>query len=87
MKPIEFKHANRVLLPPSKEYSGNVTDVDPLPVWTDDEQCVSCWRMSFRERLSALVFGRVWLALLSGETQPPANISATREYLEEQEDT
>jgi len=39
--------------------------------------------MSWRERLSALLFGRVWLALLSGETQPPALVQASRDYLKE----
>jgi len=83
MKPVGFKYQNRVLQPSGKEYSENVTGVVPLPVWTDGEQCVSCWRMSWRERLSALLFGRVWLALLSGETQPPALVQASRDYLKE----
>lgn len=83
MKPIAFEHSNLTLQPGGQEYSENVTDVVPLPVWTDGEQCVSCWRMSLRERLSALLFGRVWLALLSGQTQPPACVVASREYLRE----
>jgi hypothetical protein len=86
MKPIQFEHSNQVLQPSGQEYSDNVTGVDPLPVWTDGEQCVSCWKMSLRERFSALLFGRVWLSLLSGYTQPPAFIQASREYLEEVEE-
>jgi len=83
MKPVRFNYQNRVLQPSGKEYSENVTGVDPLPVWTDGEQCVSCWRMTWRERLSALLFGRVWLAILSGGTQPPVWIGASRDYLKE----
>lgn len=83
MKPIPFRHANRLLQWSGASYSENVTGVDPLPIWTDGEQCVSCWRMSWRERLSALIFGRVWLALLSGETQPPVWLGAQRTYLKE----
>lgn len=83
MQPIAFSYQNRVLQPSGKKYSANVTGVEPLPIWTDGEQCVSCWRMSWRERLSALLFGRAWLALLSGETQPPAWIRVSREYLKE----
>ena len=86
MKPIPFKYSNRTLQPSNAQYSDNVAGVDPLPVWTDGEQCVSCWKMSFVERLSALLFGRVWLALLSGQTQPPALIQVSREYLQEQSD-
>ena len=38
---------------------------------------VSCWEPSFRERLSVLFFGRVWLTFY-GEHQPPAGIDAIR---------
>lgn len=83
MKPSEFKHANRHLMPSGAEYGENVTGVEPLHVWTDGEQCLSLWRPSWRERLSILFFGKVWLALLSGQTQPPACVVACREYLGE----
>ena len=83
MKPVWFKFSNQTLQPSGQEYSENVESVAPLSVWTDGAQCVSCWRMSLRERLSALLFGRVWLALLSGETQPPVSLVASREYLRE----
>ena len=84
MKPVQFEYSNKVLQPGRRKYSANVTGVDPLPVWTDGEQCISCWQMSLRERLSALLFGRVWLALLSGSTQHPAYIQASRDYLQEE---
>lgn len=86
MEPVPFRYQNRVLQPSGKEYSENVTEVVPLPVWTDGEQCVSCWRMSWRERLSALLFGRVWLAILSGTTQPPVWVGACRTYLKKAHD-
>ena len=83
MKPVQFKDSNKMLQLSDAQYSGNVIDVSELPVWTDGEQCVSCWKMSFRERLSALIFGRIWLSLLSGQTQTPVFIKASKEYLEE----
>ena len=81
MQPVNFELSNRVLQPSHTVYSEDITGVIDLPVWTNREQCVSCWRMSWRERLSALLFGRVWLAVLSGETQPPVCIHAERKYL------
>jgi len=85
MKPIQFKYVNRELQPPEGvTYSENVTGIDPLPIWTDGEQCVSCWKMTWRERLAALLFGRVWVAVLSGATQPPVCIKAERAYLKEE---
>jgi hypothetical protein len=83
MKPIPFKHQTKELQPSGKEYSDDVLSVRPLPIFTNGEQCISCWQMSFRERLSALFFGRAWLAILSGSTQPPVVIEAAREYFKE----
>jgi hypothetical protein len=80
MIPEEFPQMNKHLTPSGKEYSDNVEDVRPLFVWTDGEQVVSCWRMSWRERLAALWYGRIWAATLSGSTQPPLCLQAKRTY-------
>lgn len=83
MRPTEFKLSNAVLQPSGAAYSENVTGVKPLPIWTDGEQCLSCWRMTWRERVSALVFGKVWISVLTGKTQPPIFATAVKEYLHE----
>lgn len=57
MKPIEFPEATKQLQPSGKEYSENVIAVKPLPIWTDGEQCVSKWRLSWLERLAMLFRG------------------------------
>ena len=80
MSPIEHRFANVTLNAPT----GKEDEVLPLPVYTDGEQCISCWQMSWRERLSALFFGRVWISVLSGRTQPPIWLLATREALKEE---
>lgn len=49
-------------------------------LWSDGEECVSCWRLSWRERFSALFFGRVWVSMLTGKTQPPAYVEASNNY-------
>ena len=68
MKPIKFKQANRELLGPKL-----MTDDECRNLWvfTDDTECVSCWKLSFKERIRALIYGKVWLGVLSGNTQPP----------------
>ena len=68
MKPTVFEESNVRLLKPE-----SMTDEEcgSLDVYTDGEKCISCWEMSFKERLSALIFGKVWLIVISGKTQPP----------------
>lgn len=83
MVPIEHKFANMTLNAPA----GQEADVLPLRVYTDGEQCISCWKLTWRERLPALAFGRVWLSVLSGRTQPPVWLLATREALKEEGET
>ena len=82
MEPIKFEQVNKTLPSVSyaKEYSSEVEGIAPLPIYTNSEQCVSCWQMSWRERFSALFFGRVWLQVLSGESQPPVCIRAQRTF-------
>lgn len=77
MKPTHFPEANRTLVDNGYR-SESVTDIETLFVWTDGEQCVSCWKMSWRERISALLFGKVFISVLSGSNQPPIAADATR---------
>ena len=83
MNPIKFEHSNITLGAPSPNNTG--AEIDSINAWTDATSCVSCWRMSWRERFSALIFGRVWLDLLSGKTMPPAYVVACKEYFEEEQ--
>lgn len=65
---IKFKEANKNLLKPE-----SMTDEEcgSLWVYSDGRQCISCWRLTWKERIKALIFGKVWLSVLSGYTQPP----------------
>lgn len=56
MKPIKFKEANKNLLKPQ-----SMTDDECSSLWvyTDGEQCISCWKMNWKQRIMALLFGRV----------------------------
>jgi hypothetical protein len=76
MNPIGFPEANKTLTKPA-----SMTDEEcgPLEIFSGEGQCISCWRPSLRERLSVLFFGRVWLSIFSGETQPPVVVWAASE--------
>lgn len=82
MTPSEFEHQTKVLNRPE-----GMTDEEcgPLPVYSDGTQCISLWRMSWRERISALLFGRIWLSVLWGDTQPPVWLSAERTVFNQEE--
>lgn len=79
LEPIDHEFANATLNAPA----GCENDILPLRVYTDGQQCISCWQMTWRERLSALVFGRVWVSVLFGRTQPPMWLWGTRQALTE----
>jgi hypothetical protein len=77
MRPVEFKQANKNLLPPSK------VDVPckSLPVFSNGRQCVSCWQLTLLERVKILFTGKIWLGVL-GKTQPPLYLEVTIPFLE-----
>ena len=80
MEPMKFLQANKNLLKPV-----GMTDEEcgSLPVFTDGKECISLWKMTWRERLSALFFGKVWLWVMSGQTQPPVALLAAKEIFKE----
>lgn len=61
MKPVEFKHQNIVFAKDQPEYH-------PLPALRIDSptgEVVSCWKLTFKERVKIMFTGRVWLSLMS----------------------
>lgn len=72
MKPIDFPQSTKVLQRPS---TMTEQECQSLHVWNDGKQCVSCWKLSFKERMKVLFHGKVWLGVLSGKTQPPVFLS------------
>lgn len=75
MEPIKFKEANKCLAKPQ-----TMTDEQCSSLWTysDGEQSISCWKMSWKERIKALVFGKVWLGVVSGNSQPPVWVDCNK---------
>lgn len=75
MEPIKFPEANKVLHKPQ-----NMTDEEcgALYVHNDGVYNLSCWKPTFKERLSILFFGKVWLFVMSGSTQPPVALEGKK---------
>jgi hypothetical protein len=71
MKPINFEQENKILTKPKDMTNKECGD---LPVFNDGIVSYSCWRANFRERLSLLLFGNVWVGVRGGKTQPPITI-------------
>ena len=60
MNPIEFDEMNGIAAEDQPEYLN-------LPMYRDHEQVISCWKMTWRERVQVLFTGKVWLRLLHSE--------------------
>ena len=61
MKPISFPESNATYAKDQPEYL-------PLPVFkanTPQGECVSCWKLSFIERLRILFTGKLWVSMLT----------------------
>jgi hypothetical protein len=75
LKPTKFKEANKDLLKPQ-----GMTDEQcgSLPVFTDGNQCISHWQLTWKERFQVLFFGKIWLGVISGQTQPPVWVDSNK---------
>lgn len=68
MEPIFFEEATKELKKPD-----SMTDEEcsSLWVWNDGQQSISCWKLTWKERLKLLFHGKVWVGVVAGRTQPP----------------
>ena len=75
MTPQRFPEHTNVLAKPA-----DMTEAEcrPLPVYIDGDTYVSCWGMTWRERLSVLLFGKVWLGVRV-VNQPPVWVKGRRQ--------
>ena len=82
MKPIELKEQNRLLRKPD-----SMTDEQcgSLPVHVAEGVCTSCWKMTFKERLKTLFYGKIWVSVITGtSTQPPISVQCKKQFLKRQ---
>lgn len=78
--PVRFPQANKNLLKPD-----SMTDEECSSLWvyTNGNECVSCWKVPFIARISILIHGTVWLDVISGQTQPPVWLSGEKTVFKE----
>ena len=75
LQPIKFKESNKVLTKPesmTEDECGN------LHVFNNGKQSISCWKLNFKQRLNALLFGKIWLCVYAGHTQPPVWLDCSK---------
>jgi hypothetical protein len=80
MRPSHFEGANRVFIAPDRKPQNKIGDL-PAEYDAEGDQVVSLWVMSWRERLSALFHGRVWLGV-AGQVPPPVWLSCEKDVHE-----
>ena len=80
MVPLDFPEKTIDLRKPP-----DMTDEEcsSLPIWSDGKVCISCWRPGWKERLSILFFGKIWVWVYSGYTQPPIALSGEKTIFKE----
>lgn len=54
MKPLKFPYSNVT-------FTKNQPGYLPLPAWSDGMKVVTCWSLSWSERLRMLRTGRIWV--------------------------
>lgn len=61
MKPIKFKEANVTFAKDQPEYQ----QLPALKLETQQGEVITCWNLTFKERLKILFTGKLWMCLLS----------------------
>jgi hypothetical protein len=81
MTPIEFPEQTIV-------WAKNQPPYLPLPAYTDETQTITQWKLTWRERLTLLLRGRLWLSQLNfGGALQPQKPSVNSPFAPATEDT
>jgi len=78
MQPKFFKDSNTLLCPPIDWVAINHGNCKNLTIRRENGVCISCWHVSFKERIQILFGTPVYLHIVSGETQPAVKILTGR---------
>lgn len=78
MIPVDFPERNKVLEKPK-----GMTDEEchDLEIFTDGKQCVSCWKLNKEELELIQQTGKIYLGVVSGQTQPPVWIAVENPFV------
>ena len=72
---------NKDFMKPEKFEESNCTlygkDCENLPIFKNENQCISKWKLTPLERVKALIFGNIWLSVM-GPASPPVWLSVER---------
>lgn len=76
MKPIKFKHANKV-------YAKDQPQYQPLPALElESGEVIACWKGNFFERMVFLFTGKMWVSLsMFGRPLTPSYVSVNRKEI------
>ena len=78
MKPIKFKDQNITFAKEQPQYQ-------PLPALklnTPEGHVITCWKLSFKERIKVLFFGVVWMNILTfNKALQPSLLSTDRKKM------
>lgn len=79
MKPAKFEEVNLTYTRPE-----NMTDEEcgSLPVHQYERGIISCWKLSFCERVKVIFTGRVWLDV-AATRQPPVWLGVNAPFIRE----
>jgi hypothetical protein len=79
MKPIKFPQQNITYTKPE-----GMTDEEcsSLPAFQYEGQIISCWEMSFKERIKVLFTGVIWFGVLA-HRQPPIWLDVNTPFVKE----
>jgi hypothetical protein len=75
MKPVEFPQVN-------KTWAKNQPPYLPLPAYTDEQYTITCWQLTWRERLRIMFTGKFWLSQMNfGAALQPQRPSVETPFL------
>ena len=75
MKPIKFKEVNKIFAKDQKQYK----ELPAYKASTDKGEVITCWSLTFCERLRVLFTGRIWLMLLTfNKSLSPSNMTTKK---------
>ncbi len=61
MRPTTFKHQNTIFAKDQPQYQ----QLPALLLEGPEGHVISCWKLSLKERIQVLLFGRIWSSLMT----------------------